>query len=174
MLQFTQAQSFTNTESFGAGGFEAASSITSDAAGNVWVLVGFSETTEIAGETRTSAGGQDGFPAKFNPNRELIWLRTFGGPEDDGGRALVLDSAGNVYVLGASEGNPHFGALTLTGYGDLDITLSKYDTDGNLVWANVYGVPGLGNDRKGQTFHEAHEATKQHGDNPTTLAAEKK
>ena len=102
LIPFVSAQSFTNAKSFGAGGYEIASGIVSDQAGSFWVLGGFSETTEIAGESRTSAGGQDGFLAKFNPNQELTWLQTFGGPENDGGRALVLDSAGNVYVLGGS------------------------------------------------------------------------
>lgn len=143
LFPFASTQSFTNAKSFGAGGYEIASGIVSDQAGSFWVLGSFSRTTEIAGESRTSAGGQDGFLAKFNPNQELTWLRTFGGPEDDGGRALVLDSAGNVYVLGRSEGNPQFGALNLTGFGESDITLSKYDTDGNLVWAHVYGGAGV-------------------------------
>jgi predicted nucleic acid-binding Zn-ribbon protein len=91
------------------------------------------------------------------------------------GEAYTISSGGNDYV-GKSTWNFHWGGVVFKSTtGSDNITLENYAGNANSEWRlQMYGVPSVGNDRKDQTFHEAHEATKQHGDNPTTLTTEKK
>lgn len=91
------------------------------------------------------------------------------------GESYTISSGGKDHA-GQSTWNFHWGGVVFKSTtGSDNITLENYAGNANSEWRlQMYGVPSLGNDRKGQTFHEAHEATKQHGDNPTTMAAEKK
>jgi len=53
----------------------------------------------------------------------------------------VVDSSGNVYVLGTSTGD--FGSQL--NQGTQDVYLTKYDSAGNVVWQNLLGSSGSAN-----------------------------
>ncbi|UCE36359.1 MAG: PKD domain-containing protein [Thermoplasmata archaeon] len=61
------------------------------------------------------------------------WVKRDNGPDngEDCANAMVVDSSGNVHVAGY-------------GYrgGTRDYRIIKYDTDGNLIWADYYNGPG--------------------------------
>ena len=74
---------------------------------------------------------------KYYPNGVTGWVRTYDGPSNfdgDGGRALTVDSSGNVYVTGSSWCN-----VSLTS--EYDYVTIKYDAGGNEVWIDVYNGP---------------------------------
>ncbi len=105
-----------------ANGNDAGIGIAVDAAGNVYAT-GFS----------TGIGTHyDATTIKYSPEGTQLWLQTYDGNHgNDGGKALVLDSAANVYVTGIA--NPSIDYLTI-----------KYDTDGNQQWLNTYRGQGGG------------------------------
>ena len=95
----------------------------------------------ISGGTQGDLGGPnegavDVFVAKYDTNGNRLWIRQFGSSSGDWGRAVAVDLSGNCYIAGATEGN-----LFATNQGDFDIFIAKYDTNGNLQWAEQFGTP---------------------------------
>ena len=73
------------------------------------------------------------------------WARSMGGPTDEIGNSIAVDSSGNVYTTGYFKGTIDFdpgpGTSTLTSAGSQDAFISKLDANGNLIWAkNIGGV----------------------------------
>lgn len=100
---------------------------------------------DFGGGLMTSAGGHDGFVAKFDPNGQMIWSKLFGGPGDQWGQRVAIDGQGNVIVVGQMEAATTFGGscpgVTTPGSG-FDVFVSKYDPNGNCVWAKGFGGAG--------------------------------
>ena len=87
----------------------------------------------LAGSIRNTAGNLDILTVKISPLGELLWTRTYDGPDagDDAGVAIGLDSTGNVLVTGSSHS-----PATLD-----DIVLLRYKPDGTLRWVSRYNFP---------------------------------
>jgi hypothetical protein len=86
----------------------------------------------VTGYTRgalagTSAGDEDIFLTKYNFSGTQQWMRQIGTSAQDIAYDVAVDSSGNAYVTGYTDG-----ALTGTNAGDYDVFLLKYDTNGNL------------------------------------------
>lgn len=63
------------------------------------------------------------------------------GTNDQAILGIATDSDGNVIVTGHIAGALDFGAGIMTGFGGLDIFVSKFDKAGNHLWSKVYGSP---------------------------------
>jgi hypothetical protein len=90
------------------------------------------------------------------------------------GQGYTMSSGGSNYP-GQSTWNFHWGGVVMKSNDQRDtITLENYAVAGNVEnekWDfAMYGTAA----KKGQTFHEQHHDTKQHGDRPTTMTIEKK
>ena len=75
---------------------------------------------------------------KYDANGTLLWSRAYDGPgaSADFGRALAIDPGGDVYA----------GGYAYNAAGDADGVVVRYDPAGNLVWAELVGGSGGGND----------------------------
>src|SRR5262249_34330393 len=51
------------------------------------------------------AGGADAVVVKLNPQGQVVFSTYLGGSGDDQGRAITLDSSGNIYVAGTTTSN---------------------------------------------------------------------
>ena len=107
-------------------------SLAVDASGNVYVT-GYSDA--IPG---TSSFNMDYATVKYNKLGFFQWVRRYDGPSasQDVANALVLDAAGNVYVTGRCQNDPHW----------MDYTTIKYDATGVLKWLISYNGPGNNGD----------------------------
>ncbi len=97
--------------------------------------------------TRTSAGGADGFLARYAPDGTLDWVTTVGGPESDDLRAVALYDlySGLLAVTGTFRSVATFGTIPLGSRGLSDIAvLAVEPSSGSVVWARQVG--GNGND----------------------------
>jgi hypothetical protein len=97
----------------------------------------------------TSAGWSDIFVCKLDTNGDFVWAKAMGGTLYDNGYGISLDTSGNVYITGYFQGTADFdpgpGTAQLTSTGELDIFISKLDTNGDFVWAK--GIGGAIEDR---------------------------
>ncbi len=67
---------------------------------------------------------------KYDPDGNLIWVKRFSTINGDSPSEVEVDSLGNVYVTGISQGG--------AGGSAENILTIKYDADGNEVWQNLY------------------------------------
>jgi hypothetical protein len=104
---------------------EYASSIVRDAQGNAYVL----------GTVYNDETYADILLVKYSPQGQILWSQEFdtGLANDDAGFEIKVDSAGNVYVAGAT----HVGLY----YEDVDLLLVKYDASGSLAWFRTWDGP---------------------------------
>ena len=91
-------------------------------------------------------GGSQGFGTsldyttiKYYPNGDTVWVRRYDGPAVgwDWANAMEIDSSGNVYVTGESQGLN----------GSADYATVKYYSNGDMAWARRYNGPGNDYDR---------------------------
>ncbi|MBN8651945.1 MAG: SBBP repeat-containing protein [Cytophagales bacterium] len=128
------------------GGSEAdvAGSLIIDAQDNVYITGTTNSTTDIAynGFDNTyGANGSDAFIVKFNSSGARVWGTYFGGPGEDMGFALALDTQGDFfYAGGRTLASPN---LAYNGYdstvGNYDAWLAKFTLDGQREWSTYYG-----------------------------------
>jgi hypothetical protein len=123
-----------------------------DESGNIYVTGYFRHTADFdpgPGVDEHTAFDRDAFVCKFNSAGEFQWARTWGGSEEDIGFAIITDSIGGVYVAGRIDKSiwpidldPGPGVDEHNPLASNDAYLSKFDSNGNYIWARTWG--GLG------------------------------
>ena len=91
-----------------------------------------------------SAGDNDIFVARYNPDGSLAWVKQAGGYLDDAAGNSTALSDSTVVVIGRFEGSATFGKgepneTVLTSAGNKDIFIALFDSDGSLAWAKRAG-----------------------------------
>ncbi len=88
----------------------------------------------IVGDSDSYTGGDlDVILMKFlddGNNAYLLWNKTWGGSNTEYGYDIGLDNDGYIYITGYTESY---------GLGSSEIFLIKYNSDGNLIWARLWG-----------------------------------
>jgi hypothetical protein len=125
--------------SAGGASTDIGTAIAVDAAGNVYVTGNYAGTANFGGISRTSAGNNDVFVAKYNSSGTPQWVRSAGGTGTDYGAGIAVDAAGNVYVTGYYQGTASFGGISSTSAGLYDIFVAEYNSSGILQWVQSAG-----------------------------------
>jgi hypothetical protein len=73
----------------------------------------------------TSNKNHDVFVAQLNPAGEFVWVKQAGGPYDDSGEGIAVDSQGNGYVTGAYLMTAAFDQFKLSDNGE-NMFLAKF------------------------------------------------
>ncbi|MFT6167683.1 MAG: mannose/fructose-specific phosphotransferase system component IIA, partial [Vicingaceae bacterium] len=137
------------SKGFGGSSSDIAKNLAYDNSGNIYMVGGFSNTVEfdrsrIGLFSKTSNGGQDAFLAKFDSNGNLIWVNTFGGTSNDEALSIAINSVNEVVITGYYQGTVDFDPDTTvqnfsSNNNSTDIFLSKFNSNGNLVWNKTFG-----------------------------------
>jgi hypothetical protein len=116
-------------------------SIASDASGNVYITGFFNSSTITFGSTTlTNNGNKDIFLVKYSPSGSVLWAKSAGGNEYETGMGVTTDRSENVYITGNFNSSTIiFDTITLTSNGESDIFLAKYNSDGDILWAENAG-----------------------------------
>lgn len=121
----------------------------------VYISGNYNNSITFGTTTLTSIGGDDAFLANYDTNGNLLWAKSIGGTLDETGVGVAANSnAKDVYLTGNFNSPTCFlGSFPLTNsspgpsfYYD-DIFIAKYDSIGNVIWANSSG--GAQQDRAG-------------------------
>lgn len=125
---------------------DRAGDIFTDAAGNVYTTGTFLGPADLepgAGVTNVSSSFFDAFITKVDAAGNLVWAKSIGGTNSDQPNAIFADNSGNVYVIGQFYGggdfDPGAGVTTLTSNGQTDIFVTKFDANGDQLWASSFG-----------------------------------
>ncbi|UCE39167.1 MAG: PQQ-binding-like beta-propeller repeat protein, partial [Thermoplasmata archaeon] len=107
-----------------ANDWDFGTSIVVDSLGNVYVT----------GGSRGSGTYSDFATLKYDSSGNLLWEARYNGPANgyDAAHLMVIDSTGNIYVVGESQGSGT----------SRDFATVAYDSSGNQLWTARYDGPG--------------------------------
>lgn len=127
--------------------FGAGTSVAIDLNDNILVTGYFENQAVFGGTTLNSVGPEDIFVAKYDQLGNVVWAKRAGADgTSDWGQGIAVDGNGNAYVTGYFTGTADFGAAgQLNATGGNEIFISKYDQNGNELWAQPAGS-STGND----------------------------
>jgi hypothetical protein len=134
----------------GGSGADYATGVSTDANGNVYVTGAFNDVVDFDPGTGvtdlSSAGEHDIFLAKYAPTGDFLGAWRVGGTGYDEPKDVALGAMGNVYLLsyfnGTIDADPGTGVLTITSQGQLDMLVQRFNSEGELAWAQATGANG--------------------------------
>lgn len=122
---------------------ESLTSVTTDSAGNVYIVGGFGNTITL-GSTVLSRQGGNSFIAKLNSAGDYIWATTTSSDKIFQGRDLKVDDEGNVFLIGSTNSPTLvFGNVVISGNSteaagsNVRIFVTKFDSSGNCLWGKM-------------------------------------
>jgi hypothetical protein len=130
---------------FGSPTDDLAYSVAADDDGYVFLggYFGYDEddTIDFGGEPLASAGGNDVYIAKFDPEGEHEWSYHFGDAGTNVLQQLVTDSTGAVIATGLFAGTMDFGGDPLPSASIItsDVFVVKLESDGTHAWSYNFG-----------------------------------
>lgn len=118
------------TKRLGSDDEDIGAAVTSDRFGNVYVTGWFWKSMTHGTTELTSQGKKDAFLVAYDPDGNPLWGRTYGGPEDDYGRALAA-SGDSLYVAGT------FHSKLAIGDAQLEAMAAK---NAQVPWGDVFAA----------------------------------
>lgn len=156
-----RSQTFSWAKDEGLYAYDYGLGITTDNSGNVYVAGKYEQNANFSGTILPCTGVPDCnhniYVAKYSSTGSLTWIKTAGGNLGDYAHAISCDG-NNLFVAGEIEGFNNLitfpgSTITLTSVNDNDIYVSKYDLNGNLLWATSAG--GSGSEKALGVSHDA-------------------
>jgi uncharacterized repeat protein (TIGR01451 family) len=147
VMKLDSAGNFAWAHAFGATEYDEAENIWLDAAGNLLVSGRFWGPVDFdPGPATVTLGYGNGiasFVTKWDPNGNFLWAKGMFGNDDVYPYGLATDVLDNVYSAGVFYGNidfdPGTGVSTLVSAGIDDVFITKWNTNGDFIWAKRIG-----------------------------------
>jgi len=160
IISFGQVtQEWAQTYSGPAKGMDEAHAVATDASGNI----------AITGTSINANGDLDIVTIEYNTSGNILWKQIYqgAGNDDDNGKAIAIDGAGNVYIAGYASGK---------GTGE-DMVLIKYDKSGTQLWVQTYNgsadssdqASAIALDASGNIYITGYSSNKGTGTDMTTI-----
>lgn len=149
VAKYDPSGAFLWAKNMGGTGSDNGNALAVDGNGNVYVtghfpVAGANFNIGGTGGALTSAGGIDGFVAKYDSNGAFLWAKSMGGAGGDYSYGVAVDGNDNVYTTGyiavdGADFNPGGVGGALTSAGGNDVFVAKYDSSGAFLWAKSMG-----------------------------------
>ncbi len=152
LLKLDASGGFLWARAWGGEGYDHCTGIDIDSADNICVTGNLDVRSYYITCGHNPPHGPNGdsivFLRKYNPSGDLDWERIWGGEYFDYSNEICVDGDGYIYVGGFFESSfdfdPGQGIDVHTADGYKDIFLSKFDPNGDFIWAITPG--GIGGD----------------------------
>lgn len=144
LIKLNSAGNLVWAKTFGGTGQESPQRMILDASSNIYVVGAFSLTVDFdpgpGTYNLTSSGNLDAFILKLNTNGNFIWASRFGGTAQEYVFGISVDPSGNILSCGSFSStsvdfDPGPSVYTLTTTAGMNGFISKYDPNGNFIWA---------------------------------------
>ncbi len=135
-------------QKFGGSNDEFAYSVVTDVHNNIWICGTFNSNPLVLGSftlNNTSNVTDDALLLKLGPGGNVLWAGRIGGTDNEDGKKIAIDSAGNVIIAGDfASPTLSIGGTTFnnTNNGTDDVFVARYDSLGNFIWAATAGGSG--------------------------------
>ncbi len=118
-----------------------------DNLGNVYVIGETTNEITFGSVELTSTKEKFDFLVKYNSNGEVIWAVKLLESDDTINelRGITTDDAGNIIITGFFSNTISVSGIELTSLGMFDVFITKFDSNGDIVWAKSAG--GTHNDQ---------------------------
>lgn len=114
-----------------------------DGDGNVYITGFVKGNVVFGGENFNGNIDYDIFIAKYKSDGTFQWLRRAVSKDTDNVGGLVVDTNGKLTIIGHFQDAISFNITTLNSVGGSDdVFVARYDSTGNLIWANALGGAG--------------------------------
>ncbi|MEN6319722.1 MAG: SBBP repeat-containing protein [Syntrophaceae bacterium] len=120
------------TRQLGSSSNDIAQGVAVDTSGNIYVT----GSTNGSLDGNTNAGNYDMFLVKYNAAGTKQWTRQLGSSSDDEATGVAVDTNGNLYVTGKTNGSLDGN----TSAGNYDMFLVKYNAAGAKQWTRQLGT----------------------------------
>lgn len=145
---------------FGDASSQSAFAVGIDSMGGIYVGGAMAGKVDFDGTVLTSAGTEDAFLARFEPDGKLAWAHNWGDTASQTIRHIKVTKTNSIIVAGEFKGTLQFdaGPNKLTSAGGNDIFVARFDTSGFIASSRVFGgtltetVRGLAVDSVGQIY----------------------
>lgn len=159
VAKFDESGNVIWASSFGGDGLDYGYGIDTDSEGNTYVSGFFAGTVTLGSETFNAYSWRDFFIMKYNSTGEIQWFHHGGGSFAES-LDLEVDTQGNIFLAALYYDLIEFdnSSLTFTGYGESDILVLKYSSEGDLLWAKNAGsfmqdaAMGIATDKDGNAY----------------------
>jgi len=129
-------------KSVGGTSNDEANAVALDASGNIY-LGGWYSSSSLHFDTITltnPVGYSKIFLTKYNPSGTAVWAKTAKGAGNDRVNGVAIDCSGNPCVAGYFQGDSiTFGTSSIVSWGLENIFVTKFDGNGNVLWAKSAG-----------------------------------
>lgn len=155
LLRLDPAGNLVRVTTLGSDESDEGLAIAVDWRGHIYITGSFEESMEVGIDPNggdialESEGADDVFVIRYANQGALLRAWVLGGDQDDVGRDIVVDAAGNVYVAGDFEDKIDFDPdldYVKRSAGDEDVFVAMYNDAADFKWAAVLG--GLEEDER--------------------------
>jgi hypothetical protein len=134
--------SWTWAKSAGGGGSDQANGVSALPDGGAIVVGRFTGAATFGNETLNSAGSNDVFVARVDPDGNWSWATNAGGTGNDVARSVSARPDGSAIVVGSFSDTAAFDTANLMSAGGSDVFVARVTADGNWAWARRAGGDG--------------------------------
>jgi hypothetical protein len=134
VVKYSSAGSLQWARSAGSTGNDFGMAVSTDAAGNVYLIGAYENQSITIGTVNLpNSGLADIFVAQYDPSGNVVWAKKAAGNGYDWGADIAVDNNGSCYATGNISGNANFGTINTQGGFGTEVFLANLSVVSNQM-----------------------------------------